>query len=135
MSKPEHHIEAVRWLRYAAEDLKAAEVMLGQLSVEPRHICFLSQQAAEKSLKAVLIFEQIKFPFRHDLDELRNLVPEGWVLSRCPVDLAELTEWAVEARYPTDDDDPIWEDAQRAVAQAKAVYDAARDDLQTRGLN
>lgn len=44
-------------------------------------------------------------------------------------------EWAVEARYPTDDDDPIWEDAQRAVAQAKAVYDVARSDLQMRGLD
>jgi hypothetical protein len=47
---------------------------------------------------------------------------------------AVLTEWAVEARYPTDDDDPIWEDAQRAVAQAKAVYELARSDLQMRGL-
>ncbi|MEA5452190.1 HEPN domain-containing protein [Leptolyngbya sp. CCNP1308] len=134
MSKAEHHLEAARWLRYAAEDLRAAEAMLAQLAVEPRHICFLAQQAAEKSFKAVLIFEQIKFPFRHDLDELRNLVPEHWALSGCTVDLAELTEWAVEARYPTDDDDPIWEDAQRAVVQAKALYDVARSDLQRRGL-
>ncbi|MGF1519880.1 MAG: HEPN domain-containing protein [Nodosilinea sp.] len=135
MSKPEHHRESARWLRYAAEDLKAAEAMLGKLAGEPRHVCFLSQQAAEKSLKAVLIFEQIKFPFRHDLDALRNLVPENWALSGCSIDLAELTEWAVEARYPTDDDDPIWEDAQRAVEQAKALYDLARSDLQMRGLD
>lgn len=40
----------------------------------------------------------------------------------------------MEARYPTDDDDPIWEDAQRAVVQAKAVYNVAHSDLQTRGL-
>jgi len=134
MSKPEHHMEAARWLRYAAEDLRAAEAMLEKLAVEPRHICFLAQQAEEKSLKAVLIFEQIKFPFRHDLDELRNLVPEGWALGQCSVDLAELTEWAVEARYPTDDDDPIFEDAQRAVEQARSVYLLAQSDLQARGL-
>jgi HEPN domain-containing protein len=115
MSKPEHYLESARWLRYAAEDLRAAEAMLAQLAVEPRHICFLAQQAAEKSFKAVLIFEQIRFPFRHDLDELRNFIPEGWAVGQCSVDLAELTEWAVEARYPTDDDDPILEDAQRAV--------------------
>ncbi|MBD2429341.1 HEPN domain-containing protein [Phormidium sp. FACHB-1136] len=134
MSKPEHHLESARWLRYAAEDLKAAVALLGQSAVEPRHICFLSQQAAEKSLKAALIFAQIKFPFRHDLDELKNLVPRGWALSRCSVDLAELTEWAVEARYPTDDDDPTWEEAHRAVEQARAIYEATHSDLQGRGL-
>jgi hypothetical protein len=37
MSKPEHHVEAARWLRYAAEDLRAAEAMLEKLAVEPRH--------------------------------------------------------------------------------------------------
>ena len=108
--------------------------MLSQLAVEPRHICFLAQQSAEKSLKAVLIFEQMTFPFRHDLDELRNLIPQGWAVGQCSVDLAELTEWAVEARYPTDDDDPNFEDAQRAVEQARSVYLLAKGDLQARGL-
>ncbi len=118
----------------AAEKSLKAVLIFEQIQFPFRHICFLSQQAAEKSLKAVLIFEQIQFPFRHDLDELRNLVPENWAPRSCPVDLAELREWAVEARYPTDDDDPIWEDAQRAVEQAKALYDVARSDLQMRGL-
>lgn len=108
--------------------------MLNQPLVEPRHICFLAQQSAEKSFKAILIYNQIRFPFRHDLDELRNLIPEGWTARSCSDDLAELTEWAVESRYPTDDDDPIHEDAQRAVDQARAVYLAANSDLQNRGI-
>jgi HEPN domain-containing protein len=70
--------ETRRWLQYAREDLRAAEAMLGQEEMLPRHVCWLAQQAAEKSLKAVLVFVQVDFPRRHDLDELRNLIPVGW---------------------------------------------------------
>ncbi|MDR7489356.1 MAG: HEPN domain-containing protein [Armatimonadota bacterium] len=64
----------------------------------PRHVCWLAQQAAEKALKAALILEGVDFPFRHDLDALRNLLPEGWSVKDEHPDLTELTEWAVEAR-------------------------------------
>ena len=86
--------EAERWLRYAREDLTAAEDMLGRDDSYPRHVCWLAQQAAEKVLKAGLIYSNIEFPYTHDLDRLRDLLPEGWhVRSQCP-DLAELTVWA-----------------------------------------
>jgi HEPN domain-containing protein len=134
MSKPEHYREAVRWLRYAKEDLRAASALLGQPMVTPRHTCFLAQQAAEKGLKSVLIASQTKFPFRHDLDELRNLIPTHWSARNCAADLSELTEWAVEARYPTYEDDPTAEDAQRAVEQASIVVGCVLRDFQARGL-
>lgn len=70
--------ETQRWLAYARQDLTAAQTLAGQNQSFPQQICFLSQQAAEKSLKAVLIFLQIEFPCRHDLELLRTLVPEGW---------------------------------------------------------
>jgi len=73
----EHEQEIHRWLRYAREDLMAAEEMNAATSLPPRHACYLAQQAAEKALKAALIFLQVEFPFRHDLDELRDLLPEG----------------------------------------------------------
>lgn len=62
MSEVEQSIEARRWLRYAQEDLVAAEAMVGQPKMAPRHACWLAQQAAEKALKAVLVFLQIDFP-------------------------------------------------------------------------
>lgn len=134
MNKPEHYREAIRWLRYAEEDLNAASAMLGHPTVTPRHICFLAQQAAEKGIKAVLIASQTRFPFRHDLDELRNLIPEQWSMRDCPADLSELTEWAVEARYPTDEQDPDAEDAQRAVEQASIVVVWVNRDLRHQGI-
>lgn len=102
MSAPELVSEANRWLRFAAEDLKVAQNLLVSSESPPRHICFLAQQAAEKALKAALVLEEMDFPFRHDLDALRNLLPDTWSVCREHGDLAQLTEWAVEARYPGD---------------------------------
>ncbi len=94
--------EAQRWLRFAREDLMAAEALLGQAHAYPRHACWLAQQSAEKTLKAALIFLQIEFPFTHDLDRLRELLPAGWRIKTEQPQLFSLSVWAVEARYPGD---------------------------------
>lgn len=49
-------------------------------------------------------------------------------------DLAELTEWAVEARYPGDWQEATVEDAQRAARQARAVFESALSDLVEQGI-
>jgi len=100
MNGPELQSEARRGLRFAQEDLRVAERLLASPDSVPRHVCWFAQQAAEKSLKAGLVLEGIEFPFRHDLDGLRNLLPPGWSVKEAYPDLGELTAWAVEARYP-----------------------------------
>ena len=62
MSEDDRLQEMRRWLCYAQENLGAAEAMLGRASIVPRHVCWLAQQAAEKAIKAVLVFLQIDFP-------------------------------------------------------------------------
>jgi HEPN domain-containing protein len=90
MGNTEHLAETRRWLSYAQEDLEAAEALVEQQTVVPRHICWLAQQAAEKALKAVLVFLGVEFPRRHDLDALRNLIPTDWEVKQQHPDLAEL---------------------------------------------
>jgi HEPN domain-containing protein len=124
--------EGRRWLRWAEEDLKAAEEMQRSASFRPRHACWYAQQAAEKAIKAALVFEQIAFPFSHDLEQLRELVPSDWEVRRVDADLASLTPWSVEARYPLRDE-PTVEDARDAVAEAERVLSAVRRDLRTKG--
>ena len=68
--------DTTRWLRYAREDLITAETPLRQPHVPPRQACWHAQQAAEKALKAALIFLQIDFRRTHDLNVLRDLLPE-----------------------------------------------------------
>ncbi len=134
MSDPEHRAEALRWLRFAQEDLAEAERLLRFSDAIPRHICWLAQQAAEKALKAALILEGVEFPYRHDLDALRNLLPNGWAVKKEYPDLAELTVWAVEARYPGDWPEATLEDAQRAVDQARGVLDFVVRDFRRRNI-
>ena len=100
----------------------------------PRHVCWLSQQAAEKALKAALVLEGIDFSYTHDLDALRNQVPEGWIIRETHSDLAELTEWAVEARYPGDWPDPTDADAEGALSQARSLYESVAAEFGRRGL-
>lgn len=56
--------EAAKWLRQAARDRNAAQVLI---DVEPSRSVFLSQQAAEKAAKAFLTFHQVAFRKTHDL--------------------------------------------------------------------
>ncbi|NUM78675.1 HEPN domain-containing protein [candidate division KSB1 bacterium] len=135
MNEPERLALVHRWLRYAREDLLAAEAMLGQQSFWPRHACWLAQQAAEKALKAVLVYLQIDFPRRHDLDEQRNLIPEGWQVKADHPDLATLTEWAVESRYPGDWSDATEDEARVAVQQSRAVWNSVSADFTQRGID
>ncbi len=59
--------EAKRWIDYAEKDLSAASVLLDSGEFFPRQICFLAQQAAEKAIKAVLVFEELHIPVHKTL--------------------------------------------------------------------
>lgn len=134
MSKQPILRETQRWLTYAQRDLAAAEALSREMDSFPQQICFLCQQATEKSLKAALIYEQIDFPFRHDLDLLRNLLPNDWQTRTDHPKLTELTEWAVEARYPSLTEEPTVVEAQRALSQARDVLNSVQADLSRRGF-
>ena len=82
----------------------------------------------------MLVFLQIDFPRRHDLDALRNLIPAHWQLKEEHPDLADLTEWAVEARYPGDWPDATQEDAHAAVHHAQTVWQSICRDLASHGF-
>ena len=127
--------EALRWLRYAEDDLGVASRLMASAPMTPRHVCWLSQQAAEKVLKAALVLEGVDFSYTHDLDALRNTLPDGWAVQNTHPDLAELTEWAVEARYPGDWPDPTEEEAGRALSQARSLYESVVAEFGRRGMS
>ena len=62
------------WLRYAKADLALAQVPLPAGGLYEL-LCFHAQQAAEKSLKAVLIHHSIELPRTHNLERLIDLLP------------------------------------------------------------
>jgi len=129
LSGTEHKQEARRWLRFASEDLTSARTLAEAAKAPPRQSCWLAQQAAEKALKALLVWHQIDFPRTHDLDLLRNLLPADCAAKARPEDVAELTEWAVEARYPGDWPEASLADAEKAIATAAELVEAVRQEI------
>ncbi len=127
--------DALRWLRFSNDDLRAALRMIKDDPPLPRHACWLCQQATEKSLKAALLLERISFPPTHDLDILRNLLPKNWVICDVDGDLSVLTEWAVDARYPGYWPEPSFDDAIEAESKARPICDLVSAEFKRRGIH
>ena len=124
--------DAKVWIDYSESDLRAAHTLLQSKEFFPLQICFFSQQCAEKAIKAILVFEEVNFPKIHDLDRLRDLVPKGWKVKEQFPDLAELTIWAVESRYPGDIPDIVEQEARETLSLAEAVFDSVSTQLEER---
>lgn len=127
MSDPRLIAEAERWMRFAVEDLDQARTLARGGS--PRQVCFSAQQAAEKALKAVLVFNGLPVPRTHDLDLVARLIPPGWSCAAVSADLTWLSRWATFTRYPGDWPEGMPGDATKAVAEASQVLSAVLEDL------
>ena len=130
----EAEADELRWLRYAREDLALAQALLEEGHPVPRHACWLSQQAAEKAIKAALVFTDGEAPFLHDLEALLNLMSEDWPEEIAQVDLESLTQWASDARYPVDWPEPSADDAAHSVTEARKVYESIAGEFAHRGV-
>jgi len=112
------------WLRKAESDLRAAELLLSLDQEDYFAAGFHAQQAAEKFLKALLVWLQIPFPKTHEIARLTDLGTQGDPSLRAELQSADmLTPFGVEFRYPSDEVADA-ELAREAVNQAKNVREA-----------
>lgn len=125
-------LETARWLRYAREDLDAAIVLQPGI---PRHSCLLAQQSAEKAIKSIYVFLNLRVPRSHDLDMLKNLLPNEWEIKKRFDSLSELSIWAVESRYPGNFLEAAKEDAEAAINMAKDILLCVESDLHKNGFS
>lgn len=127
MTKRPEVLAIVRqWIEKADNDLKNAEYTLRMIDDCPFDtVCFHAQQCIEKYLKALLCFGGIEFPKTHDLTELCALLPHELALTEFSADLAEVSPYAVEARYPGEWDPLHRADAEQAVRVAQKFRKAA----------
>jgi len=121
------------WLQYAREDLALAQNVPASQPGRPRHVAYHAQQAAEKAIKAILVFEQVEFPFTHELDALRNLAPDGYGLKSTFPQLGSLSRWAVRARYPMLGE-PNEDEAAQAEQLAEGVVRMVEEELGQQGV-
>jgi HEPN domain-containing protein len=110
------------WLKRARSDLQLGRVALRSRGVLPEDACFHAQQCAEKSLKALLLQQNIAFPKTHAIEVLLDLLKTRGMDIPNGVDEAfELSEYAVQTRYPGDWEPVSKADAQHALERAALV--------------
>jgi len=93
-------------------------------------LCFQSQQAAEKALKAVLIAHGIPFRFTHSIEALLDLMPADVPVAADLRAAAKLTDYAVMSRYPGDYPPVTEEEYRDALRHARTVVSWARRMVQ-----
>jgi HEPN domain-containing protein len=85
-------------------------------------LCFNAQQAAEKSIKAVLQHKQIPFRYVHDLEELITALENHKVVVPQSIKDAEvLSQYAFATRYPGELEEVTEEEYHRAITLAEQV--------------
>lgn len=114
-----------RWLENAVADLALAKAPL-PLGGIYEHLCFHAQQAAEKSLKAVLLSRGMQFPFTHSIQALLDLLPTDLDVDSQVYQAVDLSPYAVLTRYPGEYE-PVTEEAYReAIHVADVVVSWAK---------
>jgi HEPN domain-containing protein len=108
------------WINRAKSSLFHAESRVDGVYLED--LCFDAQQAAEKAIKAVLLFRKIRFPYVHDIQVLLSaLHSEGQNVPQAVWEAMTLTPFAVQARYPSIANDVTEEQYIAALQVADAV--------------
>ena len=122
--------EAIRslvaqWTAKAEQDFEAAVHLLEDGGRFQDIVGFLSQQSAEKYLKAFLILRGIVFPKTHDIHKLLQLVATADAeMAAALADADLLTPFGVEVRYPGDRPEMLPGGASASIEIARRVGDA-----------
>lgn len=113
-----------RWLEKAEDDLRFAE--LGLRDGFYSHVCFLSQQAAEKSLKAFLIANNEVYPKTHKLVDIGSACAKlSGGFAAFLKDFRILDEFYIPTRYP-DAAPGTLKDSSPSKKRAEEAMDIAR---------
>jgi len=112
-----------QWLRIAHRDLLTAKQGFDAGIVITETICYHCQQAAGKALKAFLVRYQVEFSKTHNIITLLNLCSSVDASFQKLEKADDLTDYAVEIRYPDDWYEPSLEEANKAFQLAQKVVE------------
>ena len=89
--------EADRWLGFARQDLRVAELAMGDGLYN--QVCFHSEQCVEKVLKAWLADQGQKIPPTHRMADLLSLIPID-IVAGLSEEIILLDRFYIPTRYP-----------------------------------
>jgi len=127
----ENTVELIKaWIKKADRDLQTVKNEFNSEEPVFESICFHSQQAAEKYLKAYLIYLEIPFKKTHEIGELITLceVKDKEILN-LKEESDALTDYAVEIRYPDDFYEPSIEESEEASRLSIKIRDYIRNKI------
>ena len=116
---------AIKWLKRARSSLELARIGQSKEEVYYEDLCFNSQQAVEKSLKALLIYSGIQFRKTHSIAELLTLLKDSINIPKRVEDSVELTQYVITTRYPGDWEKVNQEEYENSLRIADDVYEWA----------
>ena len=127
---------ALRWITKAENDLKAVKQLLTFEDSPTDVISFHCQQSVEKYLKAYLTLVDVRVKKIHDLKTILYLCMEedNDFKELDTEEIANLTFYAVEIRYPEDYIELTIDEAEELYKIARKVRDFARGKLKEKGL-
>jgi HEPN domain-containing protein len=116
--------EVAEWLIKAKRDLMAAKILIDHEPPVLDAACFHCQQAAEKALKAFLVWQSVQFDKVHSLAYLVDLcVSQEPRFGSLREQTESLTPYAVAVRYPGELLDIERAEAADALESARAIVD------------
>jgi HEPN domain-containing protein len=110
------------WLKKANRDLIAAQHELTFPFPITESVCFHSQQAVEKFIKAYLVYQGVSFTKTHEIGELitkAELLDNE--ISKLKEEADTLTDYATTVRYPEELLEPSIDDSREALRIAEMV--------------
>ena len=119
-----------QWIMRADDDLRLAELI--QKDNDPAYwaIAFHAQQCAEKALKGLLTFHDIRAGKTHDIENLLRLSsPVVGKLERFTEQAKTLSVYAVESRYPVPHGDINNNEAIEAIETARKIFECVLNAL------
>lgn len=114
------------WLTKAQHDLSSAQILATNVNPYFDTAIYHCQQAAEKALKAFLVFHDIDFEKKHNLSILVDLgITIDPIFQNFHETAAILTPYATAFRYPGEffETEPDKEQVEKAIKLAKQVLD------------
>lgn len=123
--------QADTWLAFARRDLGDAEV-LATSGGSIESVCFHAQEAAEKSLKALLVFRGQRVPTVHNLVALAERLMDPDDLFGFAEMLASLNRWVTLSRYPPEpgEEGPLVATPDAAIRLARSVVQLAESEIE-----
>lgn len=110
------------WLKKAEKDLLTAKHELSFADAVTESISFHCQQAAEKYLKAYLVYLGIPFIKTHEIGELiTKCETKDREIRALKEEADKLTDYAIEIRYPEEWIEPTLEEAREAFEIANKI--------------